>query len=145
MKKTFLLSCTLVFSLLFVQNCQAQQHLVTGGDTTIASFRDTLRNYTYQNVYAIITGINLNRGNNGMTGGASPIPFTSKINTDSMTLASKRWKGSVGILLFSAKDSYTSGKQPIANISVNIVLSERLPVLGEILSKAVAALSKNNE
>ncbi len=144
MKKTIFLSCSLGLLLLLAQNCQAQQPTAKGGDTTIASYRDTLKNYTYQNVYAIVTGINLSRGSNGMMMGGM-MPSMSRINTDSLALVQKSWKGSVMLSLYSSKESYGAGKQPVGSVNVNVVLSDRPPLLSEILSKAVGILSRSKE
>lgn len=104
---------------------------LSGFDTTVATYKDTLKNYTYTNVYVIVTSVNLNRGSFGMyyPGNNQSTSFDT-------------WKATVSCSFYSSKSDYLSGKQAITQTNTQFELTTSYPTQDAILSKLILLLPK---
>ena len=105
--------------------------VLSGFDTTVSSYKDTLKNYTYSNVYLIVTSVNLNRGTSVMYYPGS----MQSANFDT-------WKAMVTYNFYSSKSDYLSGKQSITQTSTQIELTTSYPTQDAILTKLIQLLPK---
>lgn len=107
--------------------------VLTGFDSTVVSYKDTLKNYTYSNVYMIVTSVNLNRGS------YFPVAFGG---TSQSANSFDNWKASVSVNFYTSKTDYAAGKQSITQANVQLELGTTFPTQEAILTKLLAILPK---
>jgi hypothetical protein len=83
---------------------QAQQPSINKMDSTKASITVAPQNYTYTNVYTVVSAINVNQSN--------WMPLSMAVNSeDSITI-------SASVILYASKSAYTSGAQSLSSLQV---------------------------
>jgi hypothetical protein len=81
---------------------QAQQVSINKMDSTKAAITVAPQNYTYENVYTIVSGISINQAMMYMAGNAT---------ADSITI-------SANVILYASKSAYTAGAQALTNMQI---------------------------
>ena len=137
--KKFTMFLMVILSLAITMKSQAQAppvatvQILTGFDTTVASYKDTLKNYSYSNVYMIVNSVSLNRGS------SFPMMYAG---TSQTTTTFENWKANVSVSFYTSKADYTSGKQSITQANVQVELTATYPTQEAILTKLLTALPK---
>ena len=136
-KVTMILMVMLSFAITMKAQAQvppvATIQILTGFDATVASYKDTLKNYAYSNVYMIVNSVNLNRG--------SSFPMMYAGASQAAT-SFENWKANVSVSFYTSKADYTSGKQSITQANVQVELTATYPTQEAILTKLLTALPK---
>lgn len=88
---------------------------------TVTSFKDTTKNYTYENVYMVVNSLNFNR-----SGGVQLLGQGSNV---------QKWQLNYNVMFFATQTSYQTGKSPIAYWTGNITIdSTSLPSEANLLT-----------
>lgn len=98
--KKFILFTAFIFAVAFTQ---AQQLSINKMDSTKAAITVAPQNYTYDNVYTVVSGISINQAMMYMAGNSS--------SSDSITI-------SANVILYASKNAYTSGAQALTNMQI---------------------------
>jgi hypothetical protein len=130
MKKLLLIITISLFA--SAAHSQTSTSKLSGLDADIASYTDTLKNFTYHNVYMIVTGINIGRGNS--------FPFYT--HSAQFTNSVINWKGRINTNFYTSKSDYQAGKQFITQANISIELTDSYPTQEAIMTKLLQNLPK---
>lgn len=134
MKKTIITFFIAVMLMATTQTATAQVATLSGFDTTVVSYRDTLKNYTYDNVYLIVTNVTLQRG--------TSYPFMYTPGGNQQFASNTTWKASTTIVFYNSKADYQSGKQSVTQATTNCEFTDTYPTQSAIMTKIIQVLPK---
>lgn len=129
--KKLLLVITISLSALAARS-QTSTAKLSGLDADVTSYTDTLKNFTYHNVYMIVTGINIARGNS----------FLYYTHNAQITNSVINWKGRINANFYTSKSDYQAGKQFITQANIPIELTDSYPTQEAIMAKLLQNLPK---
>lgn len=124
MKK--LLFCAFTCLILISVSAQQKQAFI-GIDTTISKVKDTLKNYTFTNVYMVIASIDISK---------SVSPSFLKEMADPV------WRAIVSVNYYATRADFKSGKDPINTQTYRIDFTTIYPTQKELFDKIALLLPK---